>query len=463
MILIEDAQGLSVWPEELIASLTPAYPNRLRVVCADGTVGYMPLPVPPGPWQLHGEAWVQPGHVSEGLDPALFPHPGVEPAPPPEYHQEPYWGLFRTPDGLLWDGTTACEVSLEQASQALLQAGRDLWIQPRRLRRLEKNGPGLLLEMDEGTVLKVGRVWTQAILDHLGVTSFQLMPPGLTRIFLRDYPFEIARAPAALLRQHFRDLSTMIANSIWQQFCYHQLGLHKSYGTSPRGFWYNPLNASLPRIFDINPHEVEILYYQILARMADDYRLFGYRDLGFEDPGAFSREIGAKYPGIILVIEKSEVREAGVSAARHFGLSWHITGGISRIFTAEFCAYAVREAHQGPARALIFGDFDPGGRVNGRAVVDHLGRFGLECPAGPEFLIEAASFTEEELELFSHPLSKDDDRVEAWIAETGGIHGQPRGIHADWIQPPERLIPLIAARLKEIDVQNPGGADPHRG
>jgi len=45
-------------------------------------------------------------------------------------------------------------------------------------------------------------------------------------------------------------------------------------------------------------------------------------------------------------------------------------------------------------------------------VVAHISRFEVDCPAGAEFLIEASIFSEEELELFSHPLSKDDERVQ---------------------------------------------------
>lgn len=53
--------------------------------------------------------------------------------------------------------------------------------------------------------------------------------------------------------------------------------------------------------------------------------------------------------------------------------------------------------------------------------------------------------------LHARPLSPSNDRVDEWLAETGGIHGQPRGIHSDWLQPPERLLPLIAARLEALN------------
>ncbi|MBN9416361.1 MAG: hypothetical protein J0I12_13035 [Candidatus Eremiobacteraeota bacterium] len=414
MIQIQDENGLSLWPEQLIVSITPAYPNRLCVTCADGTVGYMPHPIPPD-WPSSTE-----------------------------YQPEPHWGLLRTPDALLWDGSQLCLQSLEEATQNLFQAGRHLWLHPRRIRRVSKQSGGLLLLTDEGTELVITPHWSQQVLKALHIPYLPDAPSGP---FLRDYPFELARASAAVLRQHFADPNTLIANLIWQQLVYHQSGIHKGYGTSPRGFWYVPGAATLARLGSISAHQAEMIYYRLLVKLIDDDRLFGYRDLGFADPGADSREIGTHHPGILLVIEKTDLAKTGVAAARHFGLSWHITGGISRLFTAEFCAYALQQAGQQSLRTLIFGDYDPGGRVNGRAIVAHLDRFGTPTPAGPEFLIDASAFTEEELELFSHPLSQDDERVQKWLQETGGIHGQPNGIHADWLQPPERLLPLIEAKL----------------
>lgn len=61
--------------------------------------------------------------------------------------------------------------------------------------------------------------------------------------------------------------------------------------------------------------------------------------------------------------------------------------------------------------------------------------------------MEPSAFSEEELGLFSRPLTAADGRVDEFVAETGGIHGQARGIHADWLRPVERLIALVGAAL----------------
>jgi len=437
MIVMEDERGLCFWPEELVAAITPAFPNRFQVVCADGSVGYTFQATPK----------VEPGYVREGKDPAGFEHPGIEPGPPPVYVREPYLRLRLTAEGLVWDEGIACEVTLAEACRGLVQGGNSWWFQPRRLRRLERKDESLVLEMDDGSTLGVGPKWAGQVLEALGVLAFVPMPAALRRIWVRDFPFELCWAPAAVLRRYFPDVASLLANLIWQQLSYHRLGLNKGYGKCHRGFWYNPVEATVERL-GLGSDGAEALLYRILGRWVDDDALFCYRDLGFDDAHGHLREIGSRLPGVVLVIEKTEVAQGGIAAARHFGISWVVTGGISKIVAAEFFAYALREVHAGDVRAFIFGDFDPGGRVNGRAVVAHLARFGVGCPKGAEFLIDASVFTEEELELFSRPLSAKNERVDGWLEETGGIHGQARGIHADWLQPPSRLIPLIEARLE---------------
>jgi len=37
--------------------------------------------------------------------------------------------------------------------------------------------------------------------------------------------------------------------------------------------------------------------------------------------------------------------------------------------------------------------------------------------------------------------------VDEWLEESGGIGGEARGIHCDWLQPPERLSAAIAALI----------------
>jgi hypothetical protein len=43
-------------------------------------------------------------------------------------------------------------------------------------------------------------------------------------------------------------------------------------------------------------------------------------------------------------------------------------------------------------------------------------------------------------------LSAKDGRVDDWVARSGGIGGEARGIHADWLKPGERVRQAVAAR-----------------
>lgn len=143
MIVFQDEQGLCFWPEELIAAITPAFPNRLRVVTCDGSLGYCPLPMPEGPWLAAGDSQVQPGWLRNNTDAAGFDHGPVPSAPLPDYQPEPYWMLEQTEDGLFWHDDQAavpCTLPLEEAQKGLIRCGTHRYFHPRRLRRLQDGG-----------------------------------------------------------------------------------------------------------------------------------------------------------------------------------------------------------------------------------------------------------------------------------------------------------------------------------
>lgn len=459
---MEDEQGLSFWPEQLVASLTPAYPDRVRVVTADGSVGYRPLPMPEGSWVPVGESRVRPGLLlpcGEGwMDPAEFEHPGAVAEVEPEYQPEPFWALRRVEGEWRWlDGGEVVE--FEEACRGLVRCASDCYFRPSRLRRISGNGDGLMLIFDEGQQWRVTPKYMPGVLEQLGLSELSLFPTGLTRQFLREFPFEIARAPAEVLQRFFKTARALMANLIWQALFFRRLGLDKGYGTSHRAFWYNPVYATLERAGLVELPEsykfltkpaVENMYFSMLMDMIDEDRLFSFRDLGFEDSGRNEREIGAVRPEVILLIEKDSLRSVGLETAGHFGLSWIVTGGISHLLRAEYFCEALRAVHGGTVRVLVYGDFDPGGWSVGRAFVQHLLRYGVKCPAGPEFLVLPQVFTQEELDLFGRALSEKDGRVDDWVVASGGIGGLARGIHADWLKPGERVRQAVAERLAAV-------------
>lgn len=452
-MIFEDDQGLCIWPDELIASLTPAYPQRLRVVTHDGTVGYLPGSFPEGPWQPLGQSRVHPNwlqRVEDQLeDPARFRYPGANLTPRPPWQAPPYWGQ----SGDSWladhDQTAPCP----QPPSDWLPVNKTLQVNPLRVRRLLAEAHGVLkLLLDNGQKIKVTPKSEAELLRRLGLCEARhLQPhqPALFRVFLREYPFEIAFASAAVLRSHFRADRELISQVIWQALSYHQLGIKNGYNKSHRGFWYNPLEATLARA-GVWTEASELLYAQIIGQYVGTDRLFCYQDLGFEDVYQHLREIGSRRPDIILFIEKDSLSEVGKQVARNLGISWIISGGMSHLGAVEFFCAALRLIYQGPVSLLVYGDFDPGGHVAGHSCARHLERYQVACPAGAQFVITPQLYSAEELELFARPLSAKNDRVDGWLAATGGIHGEPKGIHADWLQPAERVYEAVKALVEAV-------------
>lgn len=161
MIVFQGEQGLCFWPEELVVALTPAFPDRLRVVTADGTVGYCPA----GRQRF----------VRARLDPAGFDHGDAALAETPAYVPEPYWGLEVSDDGLLWhgdQGPVKCPLPLPEASKGMCAFARGWYFHPRRLRLLD----GDELVLDQGSRFRLTEVWKPRVREFLGVSSFGLQP-----------------------------------------------------------------------------------------------------------------------------------------------------------------------------------------------------------------------------------------------------------------------------------------------
>ncbi len=324
---------------------------------------------------------------------------------------------------------------------------------PQHLRRLETSGKGLLLTLASGQKLAVAPARVEGLRHFLQLDRYQPQPESLTRLFLREYPFEIARAPAPVLQAHFPSPRHLIAALLWQTLERIRTGLGP-YGDDHPGYFYKPLYATLERAGfltqQFSKSAAQELFQRVLSRMVRDDRLFDYRDLGFVDHFAHQREIGSIRPDILLVIERDCLTQAGIAAARQCGISWVVTAGIARVITVEFFCAALHQVYRGPVLVVDYGDFDPGGWLNGRVFVQHLDRYDTPCPKGPHYLVRPELYTQEEIDLFSRPLSSKDGRVEEWLAESGGIAGQARGIHADWLHPAERVHQALQNLLRQL-------------
>jgi len=470
MLVAQDAFGLVFATEERVASLTPAFPNRWRVVFADGTVAYFPGPLPSGPWLRLGESYILPQllrQTEEGReDPAHFPFPphSLLPVPfPPEppvaelpCRTDAIWAL----DDKGWhtdQGRLPCAPPLESAARLhpdLCQARPGLYFNLRRLRRILVKGGRATLVYDNGQQHTLEKHWHAALCQTLGLDNLaHLNPfqPALFRQFLREFPFEIARARAEVLKAAFATLDDLMANLAWQALHYHSLNLDKGYGKDHDGFHYFPLGPTLQRAGFMRSLRMNHPHFrrfdQILATFIGKDRLFTFADLGFEDQGESLRLIGTKRPEVILLAEKGGVGDFCRNLAQQHGLSLFISGGVPRLVAVEFFVRALRPVYTGPVSILALVDWDPGGDLVATTMLSHLNRYDFPTPNDPVFLMRPETFTAEELDLFSltlHPNNPSEATlIKNWVQRTGGIHGQARGITCNCLHPLDRVIPAL--------------------
>ncbi len=461
MLVAQDGEGLVFAREERVASLTPAYPERWRVVLADGTVAYRPGPPGPGPWQPLGESLVLPQLLratAEGWeDPAGFAFPPAPLKPVPlETVEDAIWALednfWHTDEGLV-----PCELPLKEALQLhpylrQLQPGR--FFNPRRLERIRLQGSKAVLSFGGERQQVVDRRWHSDLCETLGLTSLSRLEPfrpGLFRQFLREFPFELARARGEVLKAHFREADELMANLAWQARHYCGLGLNMGYGSDHGDFNYFPLGPALQRTgfmrtFRINGPLFR-RFEQMLGRMVGKDRLFTFAELGFADKGEGLRRIGKRRPEVILLAEKGGVGDFCRGLAEQHDLSLFISGGVPRLVAVEFFVRALRQVYAGPVRVVALVDWDPGGHLVVTTLRLHLKRYGVKTPEEPLFLLRPELFTAEELELFPMTLTAN-TATEAtvignWVERTGGIGGEARGITCNCLHPLERVVPAL--------------------
>lgn len=438
MLIFEDDQSICLWPEELIASLTPAYPNRLRVVTHDGLVGYRPEDhFPAGPWKSVQGALVHPNYLSQGKehreDPAGFPYPAAGEARAKAWKAPSYWACEKLAGGLIWRGDQERTAPCLQIPDDWLQVDQRLYLNPLRVRRLLQEARGILkVGLDDGRKIKVAASHRAQLLAHLNLTDARHLQPheeALFRPFLREYPFELARAPGAVLQQLFSSPGELIAQILWQALHYRQTGIQAGYSDTQRGFFCNPVSAALTRA-GLWDDSCEALYANILATMVGDDRLFTYRELGFQDLYTKRRKIGWARPEIVLYIEKESLARTGKEIAKSLGISWMLSDSHAPLGAIESCCAALKRHYQGPVTLIVYGDLKPSRR---EVIAQHFERYQTPCPGPPRLLVTRELFTPEELELISHR----------------------GGIHAEWLQPADRVLEALQNLLETLPPGNP--------
>lgn len=465
MLALEDEDGLFFAPPSQVASITPEFAGRWRVVLADGRLTYGAnlttllnlehlTPEADGRWR-DPAGFTYPAQTLQPVAPTR-PLPAIEGLPcPPERVRG-----FSQAAWLTDEGEVPCAKDAHRLHPELVQLRRDLWVNQRRLGRIQKEASNTWhIRYDDGTLaLTVYRIREPKVAQALGLSSLSHLPlpRALFREQMRDYPIELALCSAQQLKSWFSSARQLTANLIFQALRYRQQGVAgTNYGHDHRGFWYAPTNPTLVRAGFLQPHpECEratddphyVAYTSLLGQLVGEDQLFTYAELGFEDPGA--GQAGTTRPQTILLVEKDSLEHYARPLADEFGLSWIVTGGYPKLIDVEF--FARRLASFGLVfRVIAFVDFDPEGWQLADAFVRQLRRFGIEVQTQILFLVRPESFTAEDLELYALPCHSGTPAksVSAWLERGGGIQGQPLCLHANHLQPLSRLREALVRAL----------------
>ncbi len=424
-IPLESYTGLVFIESPDILSWSPTPPSRYRVELTDGRVFHHPGPVPPAPT------------TPSRTDQVLWL----------ESRQE--IGVWHLEDGSEVDSGIPYAAAQHPALAVLTSTSRANY------QRLQSSSSdGLILDGGQHFPLPRGAA-AQRWLKILGVPSFSGFGPdsrGLRFLELRDVPYEIARAESDQLRADFSGLLPLMANVLWQVAC----GRYR-YGDGFGGFFYRPMQAILYRAGYLTRRQIKAMsvkdrvyvrFCSLVTKMVKVYRLFDYDQLGFTDPFPENRILGERQPQRILLLEKGErIGEWGRLLQKEFGMTLLQTQGNPSLLAVKYLREALSAIQN--VEIFFYGDFDQAGWDMPTILRNHLRFYGCQC-SRIERLVLASVFTPEEQNLYSRPLlpttTEGKSRVARFVRESGGVQGQARGIHANWLQPYERL----ADRWREL-------------
>jgi hypothetical protein len=488
MIEFQDEDGLVFWPEHDVASLTPEFRNRWRAVMRDGSVAHRPTPPPDGPWVPLGNSLVMPCWLtrtpSGWKDPAGFELGGGElpevPLPQPASAILPKIGCrsdqvlaltagppfgctWHTDLGtVVWPGLSAVKAARHHPNLVCVRRGHH--VNRQRLRKITTSDPLITVTLDNGTVVTTTG---PGFAKEMGLPSLNHLEPICWEMYawhqLRDWPFPLLQASGELLRACFPTARRLVANLIWQQLRYRQLGIPHETAESHSDFFYlikpalyragflQRTTGSVPE----DPTDAEglrLMCFHIMEKLYEA-RLLTYAELGFVDKPGDTRSLGTRLPWVILVVEKLSCVRYARKLADEFGTSLLILGGTPALIATEFFAAALRQVWSGPFLVIAYVDYDPEGWAIGHATANQIAFHGLQS-LGVKFLIRGDCFTANEKQLYARPCSHgtaaQKTQTANWVKESGGLDGRALGIHANHVQPYERVRALFAELVQSL-------------
>ena len=374
MLAIQAADGMLYLPESEVASLTPVYPSRCRVVTWDGRVGHVPRLGETGFWVSLGSSWVNPRWlVREGeswRDPAGFLYP-YQALAEPEVLEESAHGvrwLYHVKQKATWvtdEGEVACDTKFSKALTIypdLIRIDSRTAVHRLRIRQILHGSGKRKIVLDTGQQLLVMPGYMAGFCEALGLDSPSEIDLSVPSILyeLREYPYDLTTAEGERLRRDFSGARPLVMGLIWQTV------LEGPEANTDLGrFHDHPIGTTLSRVGWRMSREV---LRRTLDYLIVDNALFTYRQLGYRDALPERRGVGGQRPDVI-VLGGGSAREA----AELLGLSF-FDPGLWMGARWEYFVEVLRSAGVDSVRLLAW-DVSSG---NENIILCHLRRLEME-------------------------------------------------------------------------------------
>jgi len=251
------------------------------------------------------------------------------------------------------------------------------------------------------------------------------------------------------------NVTLAIKNLVWQAREHILKGKRNPVQGKIRTFWYTDVKTVLARTGSLNPKtEQSDTLHKVLVELVGKYRIMRYKDMGFHDHNAASVRIGHNWH-VMLIGEKHGKFVRLNEIARELKCTMFTLGGQPSLLSMEYLVddYKERDINIQKSMYLIFMvDYDPAGSIIRNSVIRDLAIFGVKHTK-PINIVSLDILTPEELELVKYPISPDQDKLDEWLEETGGINGEPYGFGSD-------SVPFERLRRKIIDEATPFVGNP---
>lgn len=289
---------------------------------------------------------------------------------------------------------------------------------------------------------------------------------------IKECEREIRSMAAEELRREFRFVSSaevnvakLLRSLIWQAYTRIRDRKREPIGSNIRGFWYTDVKPVLSRLgFETQGETYTEKVYDALLDLVTERRLFNYAEMGFIDETAGVKVVGKSNVQVIVFVEKDGLFPIVQALAKKYDCVGVSTGGYPSILSSE---YLVREISRYTHLRYHFDlfsivDYDPNGAIIAREFARQLSLFDLQDQTvwpliGPEYL------SAEEISLCRYTLAPGKKR-DSWMAETGGVDGEPYGIEANAFTPNQIegiFLGLAEGKLKPVETA-PGQDDADR-